>query len=145
MISYKMMTSMINSFIIQNGRFVHPMPLLVDIRKSLHVKIIMMDQTKLWSIHLNLPYSDSDQVGHVIVQPRAAQCGKAGKYSNEWQLFEQRDSFGGINSCNHLDFGRFRKYSFLRFECENKAISNHSDINRYLILYTVTKLFPVMC
>ena len=35
-----------------------------------------------WWKH-NLPYSKSDQIGDVVVQPKTVQCVKAGKYTNE--------------------------------------------------------------
>ena len=79
----------------------------------------------------NLPGSESDQIGHVVVQPITVQCGKAGKYTSEWQMFKQKGNFGGIGTCSHVEFGRLEKYFILRFENENKSISDHSDINRH--------------
>ena len=60
-------------------------------------------------------------------------------------MFEQRGRFGGIDTYNHVEFGRFEKYSILRFEKEKKKISNPSDINRYLDTLCHHKIFPVIC
>ena len=47
-------------------------------------------------------------------------------------MFEQRGSFGGLDTCNHVDFGKFDDHSLLRSEIENKAIYNRHDINAHL-------------
>ena len=47
-------------------------------------------------------------------------------------MFEQRGIFSGIDTCNNVEVGGFEKHSILQFKNENKAISNCSNINRYL-------------
>jgi hypothetical protein len=80
----------------------------------------------------SLPCEQSDQVAQVVVQSRTVRRGKASAYSTEWQMFEQRGNFGGLDTCNHTEFGNFEKYSKLRNEVENRAISNRFDINTHL-------------
>ena len=80
----------------------------------------------------NIPCGQSDQIGQIVVQSRTVRTGKASAYSNEWQMFEQRGTFGGIDTCNHIEFGKFENFSVLRFENENRSISNRPDINRHL-------------
>jgi hypothetical protein len=44
----------------------------------------------------------------------------------------RKQYFGGLDTCNHTEFGRFEKYFKLRNEVENRAISNCYDINTHL-------------
>ena len=52
-----------------------------------------------------LPASISDQVSQAVIQPRTVRRGKASAYSTEWQMFEQLGTFGGLDTCNHVQFG----------------------------------------
>ena len=79
-----------------------------------------------------LPCYQPDQIAQVVVQSRTVRRGKASAYSNEWQMFEQRGSFGGIDTCNHVEYGKFDKNSLLRHEVENRAIHNRLDVNLHL-------------
>ena len=47
-------------------------------------------------------------------------------------MFEQRGSFGGLDTCNHVGFGKFDKCSILRHEIEDRSITNRIDINLHL-------------
>ena len=47
-------------------------------------------------------------------------------------MFEQRGCFGGLDTCNHVEFGRFDRPSYLRHEIENRAILNRHDVNAHL-------------
>ena len=45
---------------------------------------------------------------------------------------EQYRSFGGLDTCNHVEFGNFEKSSIIIFENEDKAITNKYDVNTHL-------------
>ena len=47
-------------------------------------------------------------------------------------MFEQRGSFSGLDTCNHVEFGRFDSYSLLRNQIEDRCIYNRYDINTHL-------------
>ena len=47
-------------------------------------------------------------------------------------MYEQRGSFSGLDTCNHVEFGRFDCHSVLRHEVEDRAISNRYDVNCHL-------------
>ena len=47
-------------------------------------------------------------------------------------MYEQRGCFAGLDTCNHVEFGRFDRYSILRHEIEDKAISNRFDVKLHL-------------
>ena len=47
-------------------------------------------------------------------------------------MFEQRGTFGGLDTCNHTEFGRFDSYSYLRHQIEDRCIHNRHDINMHL-------------
>ena len=79
-----------------------------------------------------LPCYQPDQIAQVVVESRTVRRRKASAYSNEWQIFEQRGSFGGINTCNHVEYGKFDTNSLLRDEVDNRAIHNRLDVNLHL-------------
>jgi hypothetical protein len=90
----------------------------------------MMIHPCRWEHHL--PANQSDQVAPLVIQSRVVRGAKAKKYSDEWQMMEQRGTFTGLETCNHVEFGRFDKYSKLRFEVEARSIKNRYDINAHL-------------
>ena len=45
---------------------------------------------------------------------------------------EQRGTFTDLETCDHVKFGRFDKYSKLPFEVEVISIKNRFDINAHL-------------
>ena len=59
----------------------------------------------------NLPCNQPDQIAQIVTQSRTVKRGKASAYSTEWQMFEQRGCFSGLDTCNHVEFGRFDKHS----------------------------------
>ena len=79
-----------------------------------------------------LPCYQPDQIAQVVVEIRTARRRKASAYSNEWQMFEQRGSFGGIDTCNHIEYGKFDTNSLLRHEVDNRTIHNRLDVNLHL-------------
>ena len=80
----------------------------------------------------SLPCNQSDQIAQVIVQSRTVKRAKASAYSTEWQMYEQKGCFSGLDTCNHVEFGRFDCHSILRHEVEDRAISNRYDVNCHL-------------
>ena len=58
----------------------------------------------------NLPEAQYDQIAQVVIQSRLIKTGKASKYSTEWQILEQRGSFFGLDTCNHVEFCHLNKY-----------------------------------
>jgi predicted GIY-YIG superfamily endonuclease len=90
----------------------------------------IMIHTCRWKHHL--PCEQSDQIAQIVVQSRTVKRAKASAYSSEWQMFEQRGCFGGLDTCNHVEFGRFDRPSYLRHEIENRAILNRHDVNTHL-------------
>ena len=90
----------------------------------------MMIHPSRW--HHNLPARQPDQIAHVVVQSRTVRHGKARAYSTEWQMYEQRGHFGGLDTCNHVEFGRFDIRSMLQFEAEDRTIANQYDVNIHL-------------
>ena len=57
---------------------------------------------------------------------------RASKYSNIYQMHEQRGSFQGIDTCDITDFGNFSYCSYLLDESESRSIMNRPDINSIL-------------
>ena len=47
-------------------------------------------------------------------------------------MLEQRGTFSGLDTCNHVEFGHFDKYLQLRFDVERRAIYNICDIDAHL-------------
>ena len=80
----------------------------------------------------NLAAYQSDQIAQVVTQSRSIKFGKKATYSNEWQIMEQCGSFAGLDTCTHVEFGRFEKYSILRFDLETREIYNRFNINAHL-------------
>ena len=74
----------------------------------------------------NIPAAQSDQIVQVVIQSRLIKTGKASKYSTEWQMLEQRRSFAVLDTCNHVEFRHFEKYSQLRFDVERRAFTTNS-------------------
>ena len=88
----------------------------------------------------NLAAEQSDQIAQVVTQSGIIKFGKKATFSNEWQMMEQRGSFVGVDTCNHVEFGRFDRYSILRFDIESRAIYNRLDINAHLNVLCKNKI-----
>ena len=80
----------------------------------------------------HLPAKYGDQLCHAVLRPRAIRPMKASKYSNTYQMHQQRGSFQGIDTCDIQMFGRFDFTSRLLDQSESLSISNHVDINALL-------------
>ena len=57
--------------------------------------------------HHTIPSQKGDQLCHAVIKPRLIKPMKASKYSNTYQMHEQRGSFQGIDTCNVTNFGDF--------------------------------------
>ena len=55
----------------------------------------------------NLPSKRSDQLSHVIIQPRSIKTVRVATYSTSFQMHEQRGSFSGIDTCSITNVGKF--------------------------------------
>ena len=80
----------------------------------------------------NLPCEQPDQIAQVVTQSRTVKKARASAYSSEWQMYEQRGCFAGLDTCNHVEFGNFERHSILRHEVEDRAIGNRFDVNLHL-------------
>ena len=80
----------------------------------------------------NLPCDQPDQIAQVVTQSRTIKRGRASAYSTEWQMYEQRGTFSGLDTCNHVEFGKFDRHSVLRHEIEDRSISNRFDVKLHL-------------
>ena len=79
-----------------------------------------------------LPCKYSDQICHAIIKPRTITQSKAQKYSNTFQIHEQRGNFNGIGIYSVTQFRNFKLISYLLQENESKSLIGWSDINTLL-------------
>ena len=90
-----------------------------------------------------LPSKFSDQICHAVVKPRTVTTLKASKYSNTYQMHEQRGNFNGIDTCSLTQYRNFKLLSFLLQENELRSIKGRADINALLIQFAHEKdLYP---
>ena len=47
-------------------------------------------------------------------------------------MHEQRSHFSGLDTGNHVEFGRFETRQILRFEVEDRTIANRHDVNAHI-------------
>ena len=76
----------------------------------------------------NLPSEHGDQLCHVVIKPRSISPMKASKYSNTYQMHEQKGCYQGIDTCSLTRFHDFSYWSHLLHQSECLSISNRSDI-----------------
>ena len=79
-----------------------------------------------------LPCKYSDQICHAVIKPRTITQMKAQKYSNCFQMHEQRGNFNGIDTCNVTQYRDFKVLSVLLEEYESRSICGRPDINALL-------------
>ena len=79
-----------------------------------------------------LPCKYSDQICHAVIKPRTVTQMKAQKYSNCFQMHEQRGNFNGIDTCNVTQYRDFKILSTLLEEYESRSIRGRPDINALL-------------
>ena len=82
-----------------------------------------------------LPSGKGDQLCHAVIKPRTIKPMRASKYSNIYQMHEQRGSFQGVDTCDVTDFGDFSFTSVLLDESESRSVKNRPDINSLLNHY----------
>ena len=88
-----------------------------------------------------LPSYCGDQLCHAVLQPRSLKPMKASKYSDSFQLFEQRASFHGVDSSMLSQVGRYDINSIILDEHESRSICNRPDISRYVFKYQYLNFF----
>ena len=74
----------------------------------------------------------SDQLCHAVIKPRTISMSKAQKYSNTYQMHEQRGNFNGIDTCSLTQYRNFKLLSFLLQENELRSLKGRADINALL-------------
>ena len=74
----------------------------------------------------------SDQMCHAVIKPRTISMSKAQKYSNTYQMHEQRGNFNGIDTCSLTQYRNFKLLSFLLQENELRSLKGRADINALL-------------
>ena len=79
-----------------------------------------------------LPSKFSDQLCHAVIKPRTVSTSKAQKYSNTYQMHEQRGNFNGIDTCSLTQYRNFKLLSYLLQENESRSIIGRADINALL-------------
>ena len=89
-----------------------------------------------------LPAPYADQMTHTVIKPRTIAPMKAKKYSNQFQMHEQRGTFNGIDTCSVTTFHNFALTSNLLRENEHRSIVNRPDINNLLDKLCVEKKLP---
>ena len=68
-----------------------------------------------------LPCKYSDQMCHAVIKPQTIKQMKAQKYSNTFQMQEQRGSFNGIDTCNVTQYRNFKLQSILLEEYKSRS------------------------
>ena len=79
-----------------------------------------------------LPSQYSDQICHAVIKPRTITVPKAQRYTNTYQLFEQRGNFNGIDTCSVTQYRNFKLLSYLLQENEIRSLKGRADINALL-------------
>ena len=75
----------------------------------------------------NLPSNSGDQLCHAVLKPRSIKPMKANKYSNSYQMHEQRGCFNGIDTCSITSVGDFSCREPVLDEHEALSITHRSD------------------
>ncbi len=79
-----------------------------------------------------LPSRQGDQLCHAVIKPCLIHPMRASKYSNIYQMHEQRGSFQGVDTCDVTNFGDFSFCSVLLDDSELRTIKHRPDINALL-------------
>ena len=90
----------------------------------------------------NLPSSFGDQLCHVVLKPRLIKPMKASKYSNTYQMHEQKGCFHGIDTCSLTTVGDFSVRDPIIDEQEALSICNRADI---IALLTKLERNKIIC
>ena len=74
-----------------------------------------------------------DQLCQAVINPRMLRPAKASSYSITYQLFQQKGTFNGIDTCTATRFGNFGlPYNMLLQEAEARSIYNRPDIHAHI-------------
>ena len=87
-----------------------------------------------------LPCKYSDQICHAVIKPRTISQSKAQKYSNTFQMHEQRGNFNGIDTCSVTQFRNFKLISYLLQENESQSLIGRPGINALLDKFVKEKI-----
>ena len=79
-----------------------------------------------------LPCKYSDQICHAVIKPRTITQMKAQKYSNTFQMQEQRGNFNRIDTCSVTQDINFKLIYVLLEDYESRSIRGRPDINALL-------------
>ena len=74
----------------------------------------------------------SDQLAHAVIQCCTVKPMKSTKYSSQFQLFEQKGTFNGIDTFGLTDFQNMEISSELLAHYESLAIKFRCDTNALL-------------
>ena len=64
----------------------------------------------------HLPSDKPDQIQKGVTQIRNFMKNNANLFSTEQKMMEQYSSFGGLDTCNQVEFGNFDESYILRFD-----------------------------
>ena len=76
-----------------------------------------------------LPCKYSDQICHAVIKPRTITQKKAQKYSNSFQMQDQRGDFNDTDTCSVTQYRNFKLLSYILEEYESRSICHRPDIN----------------
>ena len=79
-----------------------------------------------------LPCKYLDQICHAVIKPRTIKKMKAQKYSNTFQMQEQRGNFNDTDICSITKYRNFMLISVLLEGYESRSIRGRPDINALL-------------
>ena len=91
----------------------------------------------------NLPSNNSDQLCHAVIRPRSISGLKASKYSNAYQMHEQRGCFQGIDTCSIQKYGDFSYKEPILEENEALSLNQRDDLKELLSILEENKVLPV--
>ena len=81
----------------------------------------------------NLPSRHPDQICQTVVNPRVLKPMRTSFYSTSYQLFQQKGTFNGIDTCSATMFGQYHlPPSLLLSESESRSIYNRHDIKSHI-------------
>ena len=76
---------------------------------------------------------------HAVIKPRTISSSKAQKYTNTYQMQEQRGNFNGIDTCSVTQYRNFKLLSYLLQENELRSLKGRADINALLTQFVIEK------
>ena len=80
----------------------------------------------------------SDQICHAVIKSHTIKPMKAQKYSNTFQIQEQRGTFNCIDTFNVTRYCNFKLSSTVLEECKSRSLSTRLDMNALLTQFVHT-------